>query len=143
MQELASNLNKSKRQSFFHTAIAGWDHRDCLAGESLRKEISKWLSPPDPWKNHHIACESCHRGSAAWFIQGKMFSEWKASEAPSSLLWVHGKRPLMPSSYNLAATEIFSFHSGRGKKRFLVRQTFDISVPGTYRVRQLHNHQGR
>jgi hypothetical protein len=71
-----------------------------------------------------------------------MFSEWKDTEAPSSLLWVHGKRLLMPSSYTLAETEKNFFCSGRGKKRILVRQTFDIPVPGTYRVRQLHNHQG-
>ena len=48
----------------------------------------------------------------------------------------------MPSSYAFAETEIFPFRSGRGKKRFLVRQTFDIPVSGTYRVGQLHNHRG-
>ena len=109
MQQLASDLNKPKRQSFFTIAIVDWDHRDCLAGENLRKDISNWLSPPDPWKNHHIACESRHRKSAAWFIESEMFSKWKASEAPSSLLWVHGKRPLMPSSYTLAETDFFFF----------------------------------
>ncbi|KAF8462657.1 hypothetical protein DFH94DRAFT_659177, partial [Russula ochroleuca] len=72
MQQLASDQNKSKR-------------------DNLHKDIFKWLSPPDPWKNHHLACKSRHRRSAAWFVQGNTFSEWKASEAPSSILWVHGK----------------------------------------------------
>jgi hypothetical protein len=93
MQQLASDLNKSKRESFFNVAIADWDHRDCLAGDSLHKNISNWLSPPDPWKNHHLACKSRHRQSAAWFIQGNTFKEWKLSEATSSILWVHGNRP--------------------------------------------------
>ena len=99
MQQVASDLNKSKRQSFFKVAIADCDHGDYLAGDSLQQDIFRWLSPPDPWKNHHIACKSRHGGSAAWFIQGNTFSEWKASEALSPLLWVHGKRQLMPSSY--------------------------------------------
>ena len=92
MQQRTSDLNKSKRQSFFNVVIADWDHRDCLAGDNVQRDISRWLSPPDPWKNHHIACNSRHPGSAAWFIQGNIFSEWKASEAGSALLWVHGKR---------------------------------------------------
>jgi len=34
-------------------------------------------SPPDPWKNHNIALSSRLNGTAAWFIQGDTFSEWK------------------------------------------------------------------
>ena len=93
MQELASDLNKSKRQSFFNVATADRNHRDCLAGDSLQLDIFKWLLPPDPWTNHHVARKSRHPESAAWFIQGDMFSEWKASEEPSSCLWIYGKRP--------------------------------------------------
>ncbi|KAF8483910.1 hypothetical protein DFH94DRAFT_843426, partial [Russula ochroleuca] len=72
MHKHASDLNKLKR-------------------DSLQKDIFRWLSPPDPWKNHHIACKSRHTESAAWFIQGNTFSEWKAFEVRSPLLWVHGK----------------------------------------------------
>jgi hypothetical protein len=61
----------------------------------LQKAIRGWLSPPDPWKNHNIAHESHHEATAAWFIQSETFSEWKWS-GPSSLLWIHGKRQLMP-----------------------------------------------
>jgi hypothetical protein len=112
MQQLASDLNsapapikpeqaklaKSERESFLNVAIADWDHRDCRAGDNMQQDILRWLSPPDPWKNYHIACKSRHPGSAAWFIQGNSFSEWKASETPSFLLWLHGKRPSMRSS---------------------------------------------
>jgi hypothetical protein len=140
MKQLTTNLNKSRRQSLFNLALADWDHQDCLAGDNLQQDIFRWLSPPDPWKNHHTAGKSHHHGTAAWFIQGNTFSEWKASDARNSLLWVHGKRPLMPSSYTFAKTDFFLFRSGRGKKRSLVRQTLDTSASGTYRVGQLHNH---
>ena len=100
MQQLTSDLNKSKRQSFSNVVIPDWDHRDFLVlGDGLQQDITKWLSPPDPWKNHHIARDSHRRGSAAWFIQGNTFLEWKASEAPSSSLWIHGKRALISSSF--------------------------------------------
>ena len=123
-----NDQNKSKRQSFFGVAIAGWDHRNCLAGDKLQQDIVKWLSPPDYLKNHHIACESRHSGSAEWFIQGNTFAEWKSSEAPSSTLWIHGKRPSIPNSYAFAETKIFLFRSWSREKRILVRQTFDLSI---------------
>ena len=74
----------------------------------MEKDIRIWLSPPDPWKNYNIARESRLSGSAAWFIQGNTFSEWKRSEAPGSVLWVHGKRESTPRSYALPETEILS-----------------------------------
>jgi len=77
-----------------------------VAGDKLQRDIRNWLSPPDPWKNHHIACESHHKGTAAWFLEGETFSEWKAS-GPSSLLWVHGKRESPSGAYFF--TEIDDF----------------------------------
>jgi len=78
-----------------------------MAGDELQRDLRNWLSPPDPWKNHHIACESHHEGTAAWFLEGETFSEWKAS-GPSSLLWIHGKREL-PSGAYFFFTDIDSF----------------------------------
>ena len=60
----------------------------CSAGDKLQQDVRKWLSPPDPWKNHNIARESQHVGTTTWFTQGGMFSEWKSS-GWSSLLWIH------------------------------------------------------
>ena len=67
-----------------------------MTGDQLQKAIRGWLSPPDPWKNHHIVHDSWHEATAAWFIQGETFSDWKCS-GPSSLLWIHGKRQLLLS----------------------------------------------
>jgi hypothetical protein len=97
MHQVASDLNKAKRESFFDVVVADRDHRDCPTGDSLQECVFRWLSPPDPWKNHHAACESCHPGTAEWFIHGNTFPEWRTSEVPGSLLWVHGKRLLIPS----------------------------------------------
>ena len=142
MQHLASSLNKPKRQSSFYVAIDDWDHQDCLAGDRLQQDIIRWLSPPDPWKNHYIACKSRYTGSAAWFIEGNTFSEWKASEAPSSLLWVHGKRLLIRSPYAFAEAEIIFFVVGAGKSVFWYVKLLILSSE-TYCVGQFHNHRGR
>jgi hypothetical protein len=60
-----------------------------LAGNQVRENLRKWLSPPDPSTNHNIACAAHHEGSATWFSQGSMFKDWKLT---GSLLWIHGKR---------------------------------------------------
>ena len=73
---------------------------------------------PDPWKNHHTACESHYEGTAAWFIKGDMFSEWKVSGL-SSLLWVHGKRELPSGAYALAEVDGFHPRSGVREERTL------------------------
>jgi hypothetical protein len=93
----------------------------------MQKHLQRWLSPPDPWKNHNIACESHHLGTATWFIQGNTFSEWKASDL-GSLLWIHGKRLLNPNSCASVDSDSMSFCSGCGKERSWVRQAFGIRV---------------
>ena len=120
MHQVASDMNKAKREPIFDIVVADWDHRDCPTGDSLQKDIIEWLSPPDPWKNHHVACKSHHRGTAEWFIQGNTYSEWRTSEVPGSLLWVHGKRLLFPSFCGSTETEYcsFGFAAGSGKSVF-------------------------
>jgi hypothetical protein len=125
MHQVASDLNKTKREPFFDVVVAEWDNRDCPTGDSLQKDIFGWLSPPDPWKNHYAACESRHRGTAEWFLHGNTFPEWRTSEVPGSLLWVHGKRVLIPSFCGSTETKFFFwFRSGCWKKRLLVREIF-------------------
>jgi hypothetical protein len=116
MHQVASDLNKAKRKPFFDVVVAGWDDRDCPTGDSSQKDIFGWLSPPDPWKNHHAACKSRHRGTAEWFIQSNTFIEWKTSKVPGSLLWVHGKRSLIPGFSGSTETDFFfGFTAGAGK----------------------------
>jgi hypothetical protein len=60
-----------------------------LTGNQLREKLRGWLSPPDPSVNFNIAHGVHHKGSAAWFIQGSAFADWKES---GSLMWIYGKR---------------------------------------------------
>src|SRR6266851_8301597 len=120
---MASDMNKSKRQFFLNDVITSWNHRDCVVGAKLQQDIRTWLSPPDPWKNHNIACGSRHPGTGMWFVQGDAFSEWKSS-GPSSLLWIHGKRmytAYRPIHAPLQKLMAFSPHSGRRQECPLVR----------------------
>ena len=114
-----TDLNKEKREPFFGVVVSELDHRDFSTGDSLQEKIFGWLSPPDPWKNHHSACESRHCGTAEWFIQGNTFSEWRTSSVPSSLLWIHGKRLLIPS-YSGSSEDLnfFCLAAGAGKSVF-------------------------
>src|SRR6267154_5892538 len=142
MHQIASDLNKAKREPFFDVVIADWDHRDCPTGDKLQKDIFGWLSPPDPWKNHHVARESCHPGTAEWFIQDNKFSEWRTSEVPSSLLWVHGKRLLIPAfTVQQRLTFLFGFAAGAGKSVFWCAKILYFHLSKTYCVRQLQNHR--
>ena len=86
-----------------------------LAGGRLLRDIRSWLCPPDPWKTHNIARASSYHGTGAWFINGNIFSEWKAY-GPSSLLWIHGKRQLPLIAYSSAETDDFPFWK-RGLER--------------------------
>jgi hypothetical protein len=96
-----------------------------MAGDKLQRDIRNWLSPPDPWKNHHIARESHLGGTAAWFIQGDTFSEWKAS-GQNSLLWIHGKREFLPRAYAFTGIDSLPPRSGRRKECTLERLNFNI-----------------
>ena len=112
LHQVSSDMNKLKRQLFCYIAVAARNHCDCLAGDKLQQDICRWLCPPDPWKNRHIAQESHHIGTAAWFVQGNTFSEWKSSP-PSSLLWIQGKRGLALTF--LQRLMVFRFVAGSGK----------------------------
>ena len=84
----------------------------------LRKELAKWLSPPDPSINLNTAGQARHEGTAMWFTQSSIFKNWKAS---SSLLWIHGKRKFSISSHSPLLRDLY-VHSGLWKICSYVRQ---------------------
>jgi hypothetical protein len=95
MQEIVSKLNKAERR-FIPTPdvynIRLGILSSTLTGDKLQQDVRNWLSPPDPWKNHHLARESRHGGTGTWWVEGDTYAEWKFPGA-NSLLWIHGKRP--------------------------------------------------
>ncbi|KAH9015494.1 hypothetical protein EDB85DRAFT_2280300, partial [Lactarius pseudohatsudake] len=59
-----------------------------LNRNELRKDLRKWIAPPDPSVNYNTASSAHHEGTAAWCTKGSTLADWKAS---GSLLWIHGK----------------------------------------------------
>ena len=95
-----------------HVRVADQKHYDCFAGEEVQQNVRNWLSPPDPWKNHKIACESQLAGTATWWIQGRAYAEWN-SAGSSALLWIHGKRACFARSH-FHSLKLTSFTSSAG-----------------------------
>jgi hypothetical protein len=95
IQQTADDVDQVKRSwspNCIHARHAG---SSILTGNQLRQDLHKWLSPPDPSTNHNIACSAHHKGTAAWFFEGGTYKEWR-STISESLLWIHGKRALVP-----------------------------------------------
>ncbi|KAN0129427.1 hypothetical protein V8E53_012759 [Lactarius tabidus] len=59
-----------------------------VQGNELRKDLRKWIAPPDPSVNFNTASETHHEGTAAWCTKGNTVVTWKES---ATLLWIHGK----------------------------------------------------
>ncbi|KAH9055873.1 ankyrin repeat-containing domain protein [Lactarius deliciosus] len=59
-----------------------------LKRNELRKDLRKWVAPPDPSVNYNTASGAHHEGTAEWCTKGNILANWKAS---GSLLWIHGK----------------------------------------------------
>jgi hypothetical protein len=72
-----------------------------FTGNQLREKLRGWFSPPDPSVNFNTARGLHHKGSAAWFIQGSTFADWKES---GSLMWIYGKRTF--SSFTFSAFSV-------------------------------------
>ena len=88
VERTANDVDQMKRSSS-RNLIWTYLLNRFLAGNQLLQNLRRWLSPSDPSTNHNIACGSRHEGTAEWFFQGNIFTEWKIT---GSLLWVHGKR---------------------------------------------------
>ncbi|KAN0139298.1 hypothetical protein V8E53_002799, partial [Lactarius tabidus] len=70
--------------------VQGVDHKvsSVIQGNELRKDLRKWIAPPDPSVNYNLASGAHHEGTAAWCTKGNTLADWKTS---GSLLWFHGK----------------------------------------------------
>ena len=67
-----------------------------LAGNQFIQLLRSWLSPADPSTNHNLAQKAQHNGTAAWLFQGQIILKWQST---GSLLWIHGKRTFLSSSF--------------------------------------------
>ena len=88
-QSIHGKLDDNHRSSSLRFPTFHSERSDLFAGNLLRDNLLRWLSPSDPSTNHNIASKARHHGTAQWFFQGTIFNEWKSA---GSFLWVHGKR---------------------------------------------------
>ncbi|KAH8976956.1 hypothetical protein EDB86DRAFT_2764231, partial [Lactarius hatsudake] len=78
-----SDLNRSSSSNLSRSR-----NLTSLTGNELRKDLRKWIAPPDPSVNYNTASGAHHEGTAEWCTKGNTIANWKAS---GSLLWIHGK----------------------------------------------------
>jgi hypothetical protein len=98
IQQTADDVDQVKRSWSPNRIHTGHTGSIIITGNQLRQDLCRWLSPQDPSMNHNIACNSHHKGTAAWFFEGGTYKEWK-STGSETLLWIHGKRvPLSHSA---------------------------------------------
>jgi hypothetical protein len=56
--------------------------------EQRWREITQWLSPPDPFSNHNAAVDKRRRDTGQWLVDSAQYAAWRESE--DSFLWLHG-----------------------------------------------------
>ena len=89
LQEVANQVGHLKRSWSSNLVTADHVGLTSFPGEELRKDLRKWIAPPDPSVNLHTASDAHHEGTATWCIKGITVANWRKS---GSLLWIHGKR---------------------------------------------------
>ena len=120
VQDVDDKLDQVNRSSSFDSDSHSVGS-DNLTGNQLRDNLLRWLSPPDPSTNHNIACKAHHNGTAQWFFQGSIFTQWKSA---SNFLWVHGKRALLLTFAIRRLLIVPRFYSRFRKNHSLVRRFF-------------------
>ena len=97
-----------------------------LIGNELRKDLRKWIAPPDPSVNYNVASGAHHEGTASWCTDGNTLADWKTS---GSLLWIHGKRTCPVTFRVLIVTDYSRIDSWFWKEYSQVRYTLLRPVP--------------
>ncbi|KAI9450825.1 hypothetical protein BJY52DRAFT_1419406 [Lactarius psammicola] len=88
MQQVVNQVTDINRSSSSNLITIDHKSSTSLTGNELRKDLRKWIAPPDPSVNYNAASGAHHEGTAAWCTKGNTLADWKAS---GSLLWIHGK----------------------------------------------------
>ena len=89
IQEVANQVDHLTRSWSANIITANHLSLTCLPVIELRKDLRKWIAPPDPSINLKTASSAHHAGTAAWCTEGITIANWRKS---GSLLWIHGKR---------------------------------------------------
>ena len=109
IQQAAIDIDEIKCSWLPNVAIVLSSRLILLAGNQLKQLLRSCLTPADPSTNHNIARKVHHNGTAAWLFQGRIIIEWLAT---GSLLWIHGKRAFLSSSFWRATLTDYDYGSG-------------------------------
>ncbi|KAH9170748.1 hypothetical protein EDB89DRAFT_2243945 [Lactarius sanguifluus] len=88
IQKVTNQVTDINRSSSSDLIARDHENLTSLTGNELRKDLRRWVAPPDPSVNFNTASGAHHEGTAAWCTEGITLADWKAS---GSLLWIHGK----------------------------------------------------
>ena len=89
IQEVANQVDHLTRSWSANIITADHLSLTSLPVIELRKDLRKWIAPPDPSVNLKTASGAHHAGTAVWCTEGMTIANWRKS---GSLLWIHGKR---------------------------------------------------
>ena len=89
IQEVANQVDHLTRSWSANLIAADHLSLTSLPVIELRKDLRKWIAPPDPSVNLKTASSAHHAGTTAWCTEGITVANWRKS---GSLLWIHGKR---------------------------------------------------
>ena len=112
-------------ESLLIESLARSSRLNLLTGSQVSSQQA-WLSPADPSINQIILRKAHNEGTAVWFIQGKIFFEWKST---GCLLWIHGKRTFLSALLGRASSDS-DVVSGFWEKHPLVCLSFQTSCRG-------------
>ncbi|KAH9012828.1 hypothetical protein EDB83DRAFT_2189553, partial [Lactarius deliciosus] len=88
IQQVTNQVTDINRSSSSDLIARDHENLTSVSGNELRKDLRRWVAPPDPSVNYNTASGAHHEGTAAWCTEGITLADWKAS---GSLLWIHGK----------------------------------------------------
>lgn len=80
-----------KRGGARQRLMAAINHQKDVAAQQADRfrKIAEWLSPPDPWTNHHSARQRHEPQTGTWLLDCDDYRHWKSASIRH--LWIHGK----------------------------------------------------
>src|SRR6266702_1098819 len=79
IQQVVNQVSDLNRSWSSNLITADHETLTSLTGNELRKDLRKWIAPPDPSVNYNAASSAHHEGTAAWCTNGNTVADWKTS----------------------------------------------------------------
>jgi hypothetical protein len=137
LQKVVNQVTDLNRSSSSNLITVHHESLTPLPGNDLRKDLRKWIAPPDPSVNYNAASSAHHDGTAGWCTKGNTLAVWKTT---GSLLWIHGKRTHPITVWVLIATNCCCIDSWLWEEYSQVRRPCSVAPNRTYLINKLRDH---